>query len=222
PNVVQIEHFVRAYLDYGHPEGALPWLEGSWAHLEVSRQHLLAQALTALGRADEAATIRQRIFEGTLAVSDLHAWLDLLPPKQQPDALEQARSLAAGHDDPVVVARLLMDIGDEAAAEAALLAKPGSIDGRDYGTLVPLAAALEDKGLWTGAAAVYRALLVAILDKAYSPAYRHGARYWSRLQALADKCSGPMALESTEAFVARIRTQHKRKSSFWALVDGMR
>lgn len=112
-----------------------------------------------------------------------------------------------------------MDIGDEAAAEAALLANPGRIDGGDYGTLVPLAAALEDKGLWAGATAVYRALLVAILDKAYSPAYRHGARYWSRLRAMADKSTGPMPLESPEAFEARIRAQHKRKSSFWALVD---
>lgn len=79
PNVVQVERFVRAFLDYGHPEGALPWLEGSWAHMEGSRQRLQAQALTALERTDEAAAIRQRIFEATLAVSDLHAWLDLLP-----------------------------------------------------------------------------------------------------------------------------------------------
>jgi hypothetical protein len=222
PNVVQVERFVRAFLDYGHPEGALPWLEGSWAHMEGSRQRLQAQALTALGRTDEAAAIRQRIFEATLAVSDLHAWLDLLPPRQHADAMAQARSLAAGRDDPVVVARLLMDIGDEAAAETALLADPGRIDGGDYGSLVPLAAALEDKGLWAGATAVYRALLVAILDKAYSPAYRHGARYWSRLQAMADKCTGPVPLESPEAFVARIRTQHKRKSSFWALIDATR
>ena len=222
PNVVQVERFVRAFLDYGHPEGALPWLEGSWEHMEGSRQRLQAQALTALGRTDEAAAIRQRIFEATLAVSDLHAWLDLLPPRQHADAMAQARSLAAGRDEPVVVARLLMDIGDEAAAEAALLANPGRIDGGDYGTLVPLAEALEEKDLWTGATAIYRALLVAILDKAYSPAYRHGARYWSRLQAMADKCAGLMPLEPPEDFAARIRAQHKRKASFWALVDKAR
>ena len=222
PNVVQMQHFVRAYLDYGQPEGALQWLEGSWAHMEGSRQRLQAQALTALGRTDEAAAIQQRVFEGTLAVSDLHGWLELLPPRKQSEAIERARSLAAKHDDPVVVALLLMDIGDEAAAEAALLAKPGGIDGGDYGTLVPLAAALEAKELWAGATAVYRALLVAILDKAYSPAYRHGARYWSRLQAMAHQCTGLIALEPPEAFEARMRTQHKRKSSFWAQVDGAR
>ena len=118
--------------------------------------------------------------------------------------------------------RLLMDIGDAAAAEAALVAAPGSIRGGDYGTLVPLAAALETKGLWTGATAVYRALLVAILDRAYSPAYADGAGYWAKLEALAQRCTGLMPLEPPETFEARIRIQHKRKSSFWAHVSRAR
>ena len=225
PNPLQKESFVHAYLNYERPEGALPWLEGSWAHMEGSRQRLQAQALTALGRTGEAAVIRQRIFEETLAVSDFHAWLELLPPREQSGAVERARSLAAKPGDPVVVALLLMDLGDEVAAEATLTAAPGAINGSDYGTLVPLAAALEKSGLSSAATAVYRALLVAILDRAYAPAYRHGARYWAQLQALAQNSTGPMPLgplEPHEAFEARIRLQHKRKSSFWAHVSGVR
>jgi len=86
--------------------------------------------------------------------------------------------------------------------------------------LVPLAAALENAGLWAGATAVYRALLVAIPDKAYTPTYRHGAKYWGRLQALAQNGSGPIPLEPSEQFEATIRVQHKRKSSFWAHLAG--
>ena len=220
PNPVQKADFVEAYLKYGRPEGALLWLDGSWEHMENSRQHLEAQALTALGRTGEAALIRQRIFEASLAVSDLHAWLDLLPPREQAEAMERARQLATAHADPVVVALLLIDVGDQVAAEAALTAAPGAINGANYGQLVPLAETLEHKGLWTGATAVYRALLVAILDRAYSPAYRHGARYWARLQALALKCNGLMPLEPPDEFAARIRVQHKRKSSFWSHVSG--
>ena len=222
PNPVQIADFVEAYLKAGRPEGALPWLEGSWEHMENSRQHLQAQALTALGRTGEAAVIRQRIFEASLAVSDLHAWLDLLAPREQAEVMEHARQLATTHAAPVVVALLLMDIGDEVAAEAALTAAPGAINGGNYGELVPLAEALEHKGLWTGATAVYRALLVAILDRAYSPAYRHGAKYWARLQALALKCTGLMPLEPPDEFESRMRVRHKRKSSFWAHVSAAR
>jgi hypothetical protein len=222
PHPVQKESLVRAFLRHGRPEGALPWLEDSWEHLESSRQRLHAEVLAALGRTGEAAVIKQRIFEATLSVSDFHDWLELLPPTAQAAAFEQARALATKHGDPVVVASLFMDLGDGAAAEAALVAAPGSIRGGDYGTLVPLAQALESEGLWTGATAVYRALLVAILDRAYSPAYVHGARYWAKLEALAQRCAGLMPLESPEAFEGRIRLQHKRKSSFWAHVSRAR
>ena len=222
PNPMQKSTLAEAFLKYGRPEGALAWLEGSWAHLESTRRHLHAEALVALGRTGEAAAERQQVFEASLAVWDLHAWLDLLPPHEQAPAIEHARKLAAAHADPVVVALLLMDIGDGSAAEVALTSDPAAIQGRDYGTLVPLAEALERKGLWTGATVVYRALLVAILDRAYAPAYRHAARYWARLAALAPNYTGPRHLESPGEFEARIRAQHKRKSSFWAHVSGAR
>ncbi len=219
PNPVQKEHLVRAHLEYDRPEGALRWLEGSWSHLESSRQRLNAQVLTRLGRTGEAAAVRQSIFEDTLAVSDLHAWLEVLPLEEQGRATERASTLAMGRADPVVVSRLLLELGDDAGAEAALTAAPSLIQGSDYGTLRPLAAELEKRERWKGATAIYRALLVAILERAYTPAYRHGARYWARLQVLAGKCPGITPLESSEAFEARIRSQHGRKSSFWTLAN---
>ena len=222
PNPMQKSTLAEAFLKYGRPEGALAWLEGSWAHLDSTRLHLRSQALAALGRTVEAALDRRQLFEASLAVCDLHAWLELVPPHEQAPAIEHARGLAAAHADPTVVALLLMDIGDDSAAEMALVRDPGAIQGRDYGTMVPLAAALERKGLWTGATVVYRALLVAILDRAYAPAYHHAARYWARLAAMAPNFTGPRHLESPEEFEAGIRTQHKRKSSFWAHVSGAR
>jgi hypothetical protein len=62
-------------------------------------------------------------------------------------------------------------------------------------------------------------LLEAILERACTPAYRHGARYWVRLQELAHKSPELLPLEPAEAFEARIRAQHGRKSSFWAHVN---
>jgi hypothetical protein len=134
-------------------------------------------------------------------------------------AIERARGVAA-HADPIVVALL---------PRTSTIRRPrwrrersAAIQGRDYGTLVPLAEALERKRLWTGATLVYRALLVAILDRAYAPAYHHAARYWARLGALAPNFTGPSQHESPEEFEARIRARHKRKSSFWAHVSGAR
>jgi hypothetical protein len=222
PNPMQKSTLAEAFLKYGRPEGALVWLEGSWAHLESARLHLHSQALAALGRTVEAAVDRRQIFEASLAVFDLHAWLELLTTQEQAPAIEHARDLAAVHADPTVVALLLLDIGDDPAAEAALVRDPGAIHGRDYGTLVPLAQALETKGLWMGATVVYRALLIGILNRAYAPAYHHAARYWARLAALAPNFTGPRHLESPGVFEAGIRVKHKRKSSFWAHVSGAR
>lgn len=43
----------------------------------------------------------------------------------------------------MVVVQLMMDLGDDRAAEAALVAAPNRISGWDYGTLLPLVAELE-------------------------------------------------------------------------------
>ena len=221
PSPTQKSTLAEAFLKYGRPEGALAWLDGPWAHMESTRQHLRAQALVALGRTGEAAVDRRHIFEASLAVWDLHAWLDLLPPHEQAAAIGRARELAAANAHPVAVALLLLDIGDDSAAEVALVRDIAAIQGRDYGTLVPLAEALERKGLWTGATVVYRALLAGILDRAYAPAYHHAARYWAWLAA-SPNYTGPKHLESPGEFEASIRVQHKRKSSFWAHVSGAR
>jgi hypothetical protein len=218
PNPMQKSTLATAFLKHGRPEGALAWLEGSWAHMESSRQHLRAQALTALGRTEETAVDRQSIFETSLNVSALHAWLDLLSPREQAPALERARELAASHADPTLAALLFMDIGDDAAAEAALVRDASAIKGGDYGTLVPLASALERKELRV----VYRALMVAILDRAHAPAYHHAASYWTKLAALTPHFGGPTHVESPGEFEASIRAKHKRKSSFWAHVSGAR
>ena len=63
PNPGQKARFAEAFLKYGQPEGVLLWLEGSWEHLERTREHLEARALTALARIGEASDVRQRIFE---------------------------------------------------------------------------------------------------------------------------------------------------------------
>lgn len=81
-----------------------------------------------------------------------------------------------------------------------------------------LVEALEARELWVGATAVYRALLAQILARAYSPEYRHAARYWARLQAIAQRASSLAPLSSRAMFEAQVRRDHARKSSFWALV----
>ncbi|HSV36090.1 MAG TPA: hypothetical protein VLI46_11075 [Ramlibacter sp.] len=224
PNPLQIESFVRAYLEFGRPADAMRWLEGDWQAHEGSRLRLLAQALEALDRREDAAAIRRRIFEQTLAVPDLHTWLDLLPAPQQPPAIDAARQLALAHGDPVGSALLLLDIGQEAAAEAALVEAEAAerLKGDDYMSLVPLAEALRARQRWAGATAAYRALLSAVLERAYTKAYSYGASYWLQLEGIAGQAVDLAPLEPHDRFAASVRTRHGRKVAFWQWVEKVR
>jgi len=220
PNANQKESFVRSCLRFERPAEALPWLDGAWQHLEQTRQRLRAEVLRQLGKRAESALIQQHLFEQSLAVSDLQTWLADLPEAARSGAIAQARTLALDHDDPAAAALVLIEIGADDEAESVLVAEPARVRGEDYGSLVPLAKALEGHHRRAGATVVYRALLTAILDRAYAGAYGHGARYWARLQAIADEGGDLHPLEPHAAFEASVRSKHARKSSFWARVNG--
>jgi hypothetical protein len=222
PNPVQRQAFARAYLDADRPADALTWLQDAWGHLDDSRQDLLADALERLGRFEESSPIRQRMFERTLSDFYFNRWLEHLPEAARPEAVAHARELALRHADLTAAATLLLQLGDPAAAEARLLAEPGRIDGNDYGSLVPLAKALRADECPCGETAIYRALLKAILDRAYARAYGHAARYWARLAEIAGSGVGLLPLPSHEDFEAEIRARHGRKSAFWAYISGTR
>ena len=222
PNAMQQMAFAEAYLEADRPAEALTWLHGPWGHMEDTRQRLESDALGRLARYDESAPIRQRIFERSISVFDLHRWLEHLPEAFRREALEQARQLALNHDDPATAATLLLDIGDAEAAEAILLAQATRIRGDGYGALVSLAQSLKAHQRLRGEAVIYRALLTAVLSRAYARAYLHAARYWGRLQEIAETGIGLLPLESHEAFEAAIRLRHARKAAFWAHVNGQR
>ncbi|GAC1426883.1 MAG: hypothetical protein NVSMB6_27130 [Burkholderiaceae bacterium] len=222
PNAMQRKDFAEAYLAFDRPSEALTWLQGPWGHMEDTRQRLESDALGRLGRFSDSAPIRQRLFERSMSVCDLHRWIEHLPEASRHSACEHARLLALEHEDPTTAAMLLLDIGDDEAAEAMLLAEPARIRGDNYGALVPLAQALKTHQCWRGETAIYRALLTAILARGYSRAYGHAARYWVRLREIAATGIGLLPLESHEAFEAVIRLHHARKTAFWAHVNSKR
>ncbi len=222
PNALQRERFARAYLDANRPADALVWLQDHWDSYELTRRNLLADAFERLGRFTESLPIRQQVFESTLSDLDLTDWLRHLPQAEQPKAIAHAREIALGHDELIDAAALLLELGDAAAAEERLLSEAERIDGRSYTRLVPLSEALRARDCLRGEAAVHRALLNAILDRGYARAYGHAARYWKRLGEIDALGIELTPLVSHEEFAAGIRSHHRRKTSFWAYVNGTR
>ena len=219
PNPLQREAFVKAYLAADRPADALAWLDSDWEHWEGRRQTLRTEALARLGRHEESAPIRRQVFERTLSRHDLDGWLEQLPESAREPALAEARALAISHADPIAAATLLASLDDIDAAEQKLIADPTRVDGRHYAALLELAKTLHDRERLRGEALAYRALLTAILERGYSPAYGYAARYWRRLVAIAQSGASLAPLESHEAFEARVRAAHGRKTSFWSKAE---
>ena len=218
PNPLQKEGFVEAYLKCGRHADALRWLDGHWEHHEQARLRLLAAAYAGLGRREECAQIRKRLFDATASVHDFREWRAVLPEKERDAAGEHARQVAETLAKPIAAATLLLELGDASAAETLLVRRHADIDGRDYLSLVPLAEALEKSQHQLGATACYRALLLAILDRAYARAYGHAASYLGKLRQLATGLPPQCGLEPHTAFEAALRAQHPRKTAFWSRV----
>ncbi len=144
PNAMQQKAFAEAYLEVDRPTDASIWLQGPWGHMEDTRQSLESDALGRLGRYSDSAPFRQRLFERSISVFDLHRWLEHLPEASRHEATERARQLALGHDDPATAAMLLLDIGDDEAAEAMLLAEPARIHGDNYSDAGGVRAQVEE------------------------------------------------------------------------------
>ena len=215
PNVLQKEHFAERYIRFGRPGEALAWLDGEWGFREEGRERLLAEAYAALGDTARLRAVRRGLFERTGSVSDFEAWRASLSPADRADATEVARQRAKMHEDPITGAGLLVALGDDTAAEVLLLAHHATLQGGDYDRLVPLAQALEKKGRLLGTIVCYRALLVAILTRAYARAYGHAAEYLRTLRRLDARVDDYGSLTPHQAFESSIRSTHGRKVSFW-------
>lgn len=215
PNTLQKERFAERYLRFGRPADALAWLDGDWGYREQDRERLLADAYAALGDTARLRAVRRALFDRTGTPSDFEAWQQSLEPAERAHAAEVARERAKILDDPITGALLLLALDDDAAAETLLLDRQAAVRGEDYDRLLPLAEALEKKGRGLGAIVCYRALLVAILARAYARAYGHAAEYLHTLRRLDGQVHDYQSLPTHQAFESSIRSMHGRKASFW-------
>src|SRR3989304_7535704 len=82
-------------------------------------------------------------------------------------------------------AAVLIEMGRMDEAEPYLLDRIDQLNGDFYGSLLPLAEAMEADGRPLPATVLYRALLDSILRRAQTKTYQHGVRYLKKLDRLA-------------------------------------
>jgi hypothetical protein len=81
--------------------------------------------------------------------------------------------------------------------------------------ILPLAKAMENNRRFLTATILYRALLDAILARAYAKAYHHGVDYLRKLDAMAKEVKAWKNIVPHPGYIQELRISHGRKSSFW-------
>ncbi len=173
--------------------------------------------LEAMGDAKAAQELRWRVFLDTLNSALLREYIVRLPDFEEFAVMDRAFAHALGFTNRTgalcfLVAWPKLDLAARHVRDHAQ-----EWDGREYFLLLPAAEALEGDHP-VAATILYRSLLTRILDDGRSPAYGHAARYWERLEELAQRLSSATGISAHVTFAADIRKKHGRKAGFWARV----
>jgi hypothetical protein len=205
---------------HGRAAEALAWLDralGRHEGEEFVPADLRIAALDALGRKADAQALRWASFERWLSADHLRAYLRGLPDFDGVEAEDRAVAHALAHPDRNLALSFLVGWPNLEAAARLVRDHCGELDGRDYGRLRPAANALAE---WHPAAAtlLHRALAEDVLQRASSRQYQYAARDVRSCEGLAPFLPDEANLETHDAFMARLRREHPRKSGFWPLL----
>ena len=183
------------------------WVPEEW-------QAARLQVLEALGRGGEAQAFRLDCFQRSLNADHLRAYLKRLPDFDDVEAEDQAMAYVMAH--PSALSALHFLINWPALDRAAQLVQQrfSEIDGNRYEILTQAAEALSARSPLAATLAL-RAMIDFTLNKAKSSRYQHAARHLAECAVLASQIEVFDTFEPHDAFAARLRRDHGRKSGFW-------
>jgi len=212
-------HLVRA----GRAEEALGFLDraqpasGNRAFGQTAWTDARVAVLEALGRTDEAQSLRLAAFQADLSPSHLRAYLKRLPDFDDVEAERQALDFVVRHRDVHAALAFLVAWPAHERAAHLVYSRITEIDGNRYELLDPAASALEGR-YPLAAVLLRRALIEFTLKIGRSTRYKHAARHVREIDSLNAQIKDYMTFESHEQFMARLLKSHPRKLGFWPLL----
>lgn len=186
------------------------WIPDAWHEARLT-------ALEALGRTEDAQAHRWASFAHSLAIPHLRAYLKRLPDFDDMEAEERAMDLAAAYPNAVLALWFFVNWPSLARASALVLARAKELDGDHYEILTPAAEALA-QNYPLAAVLMFRAMIDFALSHSRATRYGHAARHLQDCARLGALIVDYGQAEPHAAYVARLKLQHARKSSFWQAV----
>lgn len=187
------------------------WIAREWQDARIA-------VLEALGRTDEAQAFRWACFERDLTPDYLRAYLKRLPDFDDIEAEERALDHAAGQASLLAALGFFLEWPSTDRAARLLIDRQAEIDGNHYEFLVPAAEALSERHPPLAATLALRAMIDFALIQARTKRYGHAARHLATCADLARRIEDFAPVESHDAYLAKLKQDHGRKSGFWGQV----
>ena len=140
----------------------------------------------------------------------------MLPEGERAELRTRACAEAMTNPDVAAAAELLFELNEPKLADKLIIERAAELNGGFYGSLTSLVEKARNEGCFLAATLILRALLDAILKRAYAKAYGHGARYLRALQELGSRIDDYRGHPTHEVYEKTLRLAHGRKTSFWA------
>ena len=189
----------------------------SWDWPDFEWEDARIDVLEALGRTDDAQTARWGCFERALSSTHLRAYLKRLPDFDDVEAEKKALDYAQRSGNLLQALSFLVSWPAPDRAANLVLQRFDELDGDHNEILAPVAEVLAGTHPLAATLAL-RSMIDFSLSNSRSSRYRHAARH------LLD-CSSPSSaikdygqFEPHDAYEAKLRREHGRKSSFWSLI----
>lgn len=214
----------KRLLAAGRAEEALAFIDAaehresdSWDWPDFEWEDARIEVLDALGRPEEAQAARWGCFERSLSADHLRAYLKRLADFDDVEAEEKALDYAQKSQSLIQALFFLVSWPALDRAAALVVLRSGELDGDQYEILPRAANALAAKHP-LAAMLVLRALIDFSLTHSRSSRYKHTARHLLECSSLSSVIRDFGASETHDDYVARLRREHAKKTSFWSLI----
>ena len=191
---------------------------GGWDWPDFDWEDARIDVLEALGRADDAQAARWACFERALSSTHLRAYLKRLPDFDDVEAEEKALDYAQRSHNLLQALSFLVSWPALNRAANLVMQRSDELDGDHYEILTRATDALAGKHP-LAATLVLRAMIDFSLRNGRSTRYRHAARHLLDCSGLSSAIEDFGRFEPHDAYEARLRREHGRKSLFWSFID---
>jgi uncharacterized protein DUF6880 len=214
----------RRLLSAGRAQEAWQTIEATerhnsgWGWPDFEWEDARIDVLEALGRADDAQAARLGCFERAMSSTHLRAYLKRLSDFDDVEAEKRALDYAQRSGNLLQALTFLVSWPAPDRAAKVVLQRSDELDGDHYEILTPVAESLAGKYPLAATLAL-RSMIDFSLSNSRSSRYRHAARHLLDCSSLSSGIEDFGRFEPHDAYEARLRREHGRKSSFWSLIN---